>query len=82
MTDIILMVFKKQIENIDYKYKEMLVWDPDNARDIDGLKMEKDIKVDHDALQFRDVNLHKITRRLVKGKWSTRSIYKGMKITL
>ena len=35
----------------------MLVWDHDNARDIAWLTVEKDIKVDPDALQFRDANL-------------------------
>ena len=61
MTNIILSVLTEQVTNIDSKYKVMLVWDHDNAREIGVLMVEKDTKVDPDALQFRDVNLHEIT---------------------
>jgi len=55
-------VLKEQVTNLDSsKYKVMLVWDPDNARDVGWLTVEKDIKVDLDALQVRDVNLNKIS---------------------
>ena len=57
ITDVALSVLKKQVTNLDSKYKAMLVWDHDNARDIAWLTVEKDIKVDPDALQFRDTNL-------------------------
>ena len=57
ITDVALSVLKKQVTNLDSKYKAMLVWDHDNARDIAWLTVEKDIKVDPDALQFRDANL-------------------------
>jgi len=57
-----LSVLKDQVTNLDSsKYKVMLVWDPDNARDIGWLTVEKGVKVDLDALQVRDVNLNKIT---------------------
>lgn len=57
-----LSVLKEQVTNLNSsKYKVMLVWDPDNARDVGWLTVEKDIKVDLDALQVRDVNLNKIT---------------------
>ena len=56
-----LSVLKAQVTNLDSsKYKVMLVWDPDNARDIGWLTVEKDRKVDLEALQIRDVNLNKI----------------------
>ena len=56
-----LSVLKAQVTNLDSsKYKVMLVWDPDNARDIGWLTVEKDMKVDLAALQVRDVNLNKI----------------------
>jgi len=57
-----LSVLKEQVTNLDSsKYKVMLVWDPDNARDIGWLTVEKDIKVELEAMQVRDVNLNKIT---------------------
>ena len=56
-----LNVLKAQVTNLDSsKYKVMLVWDPDNARDVGWLTVEKDMKVDLEALQVRDVNLNKI----------------------
>merc|ERR1719233_80711 len=64
-----LSVLKEQVTNLDSsKYKVMLVWDPDNARDIGWLTVEKDIKVDLDALQVRDVNLKKIPIITVKSE--------------
>ena len=56
-----LNVLKTQVNNLDSsKYKVMLVWDPDNARDVGWLTVEKDMRVDLEALQVRDVNLNKI----------------------
>ena len=41
-----LNVLKAQVTNLDSsKYKVMLVWDPDNARDVGWLTVEKDMKV-------------------------------------
>jgi len=57
-----LSVLKAQVTNLDSsKYKVMLVWDPDNARDVGWMTVEKDMKVDLEALQVRDVNLDKIS---------------------
>jgi len=57
-----LSVLKAQVTNLDLsKYKVMLVWDPDNARDVGWMTVEKDMKVDLEALQVRDVNLDKIS---------------------
>jgi len=57
-----LSVLKAQVTNLDSsRYKVMLVWDPDNARDVGWLTVEKNMKVDLGALQVRDVNLNKIS---------------------
>jgi len=57
-----LSVLKAQVTNLDSsRYKVMLVWDPDNARDVGWLTVEKNMKVDLKALQVRDVNLNKIS---------------------
>jgi len=59
---IMLSVLKSQVTNLDSsRFKVMLVWDPDNARDVGWLTVEKDMKVDVEALQIRDVNLDKIS---------------------
>ena len=53
-----------QVSNLDTsKYKVMLLWDPDNARDVGWLTVEKDVVVDTSLLQVRDVNLNKIHAR-------------------
>jgi len=55
-----LRELRSQTTNLDKsKYKVMLLWDPDNARDVGWLTVEKDVKVDLTALQVRDVNLEK-----------------------
>jgi len=49
-----------QVTSLDLsKFKVMLVWDPDNARDVGWLTVEKDARVDLSVLQVRDVNLAK-----------------------
>jgi len=49
-----------QVTSLDLsKFKVMLVWDPDSARDVGWLTVEKDARVDLSVLQVRDVNLAK-----------------------
>jgi len=60
-----LRELRSQTPNLDKsKYKVMLLWDPDNARDVGWLTVEKDVKVDLTALQVRDVNLEKAINSL------------------
>lgn len=56
-----LSELKAQVTNLDRsKYKVMLVWDPENARDVGWLTVEKGFKVDLEVLQVRDINLDKV----------------------
>jgi len=52
---------REQVSNLDTsKYKVMLVWDPENSRDVGWLTVEKEVGVNLALLQVRDVNLKKI----------------------
>jgi len=49
------------VKNLDLsQYKVMLVWDPDSARDVGWLTVERGFKVVLSELQVRDVNLNKV----------------------